>query len=98
MKISINDLQHLKALHEYITDTTTIQQDSQPIFHRLEEDSTDEGITVILEYQDSEAIFFLDETVNDKKGEVSHWILLPTIDTIQKYKHLGGTSIIIYNE
>ena len=65
-------------------------------FVQVYPDALDQGIRVVSEKTDQEAIFVVDrENYND--DGLQHWMLIPTRDSVKKNPTLRGVSMILFN-
>jgi hypothetical protein len=65
-------------------------------FHRLYDDACDEGLA--LQGRSGEATFHVAETHTDAEGDVTHWTLRPTPETLRRLPFLAAVRVLVYND
>ena len=46
----------------------------------------------------SNAWFYLDETMRDRDGDVTHWVFRPTLGTQEEFPNLQGWYVVVFND
>ena len=87
-----------KAKNMYVADASELTEGGKrPLFGRVYDDACDEGFAMISE-TGREAKFAVDNEVRHADNDVTHWVLVPTADTIRKLPMLRGATVTIFND
>lgn len=98
MQVSTSVFTYNKQHRSFVTEASNFSRAGQEIFHRIYPDACDEGITLISHVTGLHADFYVHETGTDDEGDVTHWTLHPTPETVRKTPRLRGVYVRIFND
>lgn len=71
---------------------------SPPLRNRLYDDACDEGITLVNLQRSTFTSWYLDREERDAEGDITHWVFLPTEETLRKHPTTHGYTLKIFND
>lgn len=98
MQISTCKFTYNKQHRGFVAEASDLCPVSQPLFHRVFDDSCDDGITLISHITGLSADFYVDEIGKNADQDILYWLLKPTSTTVRKYPRLRGVYVRIFND
>ena len=69
---------------------------NKEVFHRLYADACDDGLQLISHKTANVCTFYINRT-HRQSGDITHWELLATPESVRKLPHMDKVKIIIWN-
>lgn len=81
----------------FSAEISMIEANNLKVFGMLYDDAIDTGFVMMSAKTDRLAEFFMEETIKNVDGDITHWVFKPMQSSVRRNPKLAGVKVIVWN-